>query len=260
MRAQTRHHSPLAALWTALVVFVVLALWQYLSSSGVWNASIVPPPSQAARALWEFRVTLLVDAGVTLAEIVIGFLMTVGLAILFSATLHLLPAFSRDLYAVLILLQCVPLWALAPLLFYWLGPGLLTRLVVVVLMAFFPVVVNTTDGLKQVDRDLTDVFRCIGASKWERFRKLEFPGALVMVLAGSKVTLTMCLIGAVLAEMLIGDMIGLGYRLREASAHFRVDLVFAAVALLSAIALALFALISVTASRLLPWLKFPKEM
>jgi ABC-type nitrate/sulfonate/bicarbonate transport system permease component len=127
-----------------------------------------------------------------------------------------------------------------------------------VLVAFFPVLVNTLEGMERIDRDLMDLFDSLGATSWQKLLRLEFPSALHMVLAGFRVTLTLCLIGAVLAEMVIGDMIGLGYRIKEANAHFRVDLVFGCLALLGVLPSILLWILSLLSHRLQPWLPATK--
>jgi len=218
-----------------LLCFALLALWQLMVTGRVWDSTIVPSPIRTVAAAWEFRTVLARDFVVTSAEVSLGFLVTVSASLTAAIMLHLLKGRLRGFYGLLIVLQSVPLWAIAPVLFYWTGPGLTTRLLVIVLTAFFPVLVNTVEGLRRIDQELSDVFDSMNAGVWQKLYRLEIPSVLYMVLAGSQVTLTMCLIGAVLAEMLVGDMVGLGYRIKAANAHFRIDLVFASVALLGVI-------------------------
>lgn len=248
--------SRVAASWgQSLVLLVGMTLaWHLLVSSGVWDSTIVPSPVGTARAIWEFRVVLARDTAVTFGEILLGFALTVVASLVAAVIIHTTPRLSRGVYGLLVILQCVPLWAIAPVLFYWTGPGLVTRLVVIVLVAFFPVLVNTLEGLQRIDRDLMDLFDSLGATTGQKLLRLEIPSALYMVLAGFKVTLTLCLIGAVLAEMVIGDLIGLGYRIKQANAHFRVDLVFGCLVLLGVLASILLSGLSLLSQRLQPWL------
>ena len=256
MRIRTTGESLNAMSWLPLLVVaaVLVSVWHLLTTRNYWDPTIVPPPAKVLAAAWQYRSVLTLDTVVTLGEVVLGFIMTVAAALASAIVLHLLPRVSKGVYGILIVVQSVPLWAIAPVLFYWTGPGLLTRLIVIVLVAFFPVLVNTMAGLRNIDRDLRDLFDSMNATRWQKLRMLEVPSAIRVMLAGFKITLTMCVIGAVLAEMLIGDMVGLGYRVRAANAHFRVDLVFASVAIMALIVVGLFALLTLLANKYQPWL------
>jgi ABC-type nitrate/sulfonate/bicarbonate transport system permease component len=233
---------------------VVAALWEVLVRVHVWNPTFVASPSRILAAIWDFRQILWGDLIFTFVWILLGFLATVISAGLTAMALHILPeAFSRPIYGVLVILQCVPVFAVVPALAYWTGVGKLTRLIIIVLVAFFPILVNTLDGLRSIDSELIDLFDSMNASKSKKLLLLETPSALQMVIAGLKVTLTLCAIGAVVAEMTIGERIGLGYRPREASDHFRMDEVFAAIILLVIVVLVLYKLLGFGARKLQPW-------
>jgi NitT/TauT family transport system permease protein/putative hydroxymethylpyrimidine transport system permease protein len=235
------------------MVVAIIVSWHFLVTHNIWDSTIVPSPARTLAAAIEFRSELAKDLMVTLVEVAAGFLITVASALLSAVALRLLPSISKPAYSLLVILQCIPLWGIAPILFYWAGPGLLARLIVITLVAFFPVLVNTLEGMQDIDLELSDLFTSMDASRWQRLSLLEMPSALYMILAGAKVTLTLCVIGAVFAEMLIGDMIGLGYRIKEANAHFRIDLAIAAVILLAAMTLLIFSILTFLSGRLQPW-------
>jgi NitT/TauT family transport system permease protein len=235
-----------------LCIFLV-AVWSVLVARKVLQPTIVPSPSQTILAALEFRDTLAADFLATLWEVILGFLITVGLAMVAAIALHVLPRLSQAMYGLLLVLQSVPLFAVAPVLFSVFGSGLGIRLIVIILVAFFPVLVNTAEGLRRIDPELLDLFGSMNATTWQKLMLLEIPSALAMVFAGSKITLTMCVIGAVLAEMLVGDMTGLGYRIKSANAFFRADLVFACIALLSLMSVVLYALLTLSERRFQPW-------
>jgi NitT/TauT family transport system permease protein len=248
-RAHSRHRK---WVYPLLVGICLIALWQLVATLNIWDPSIVPSPTGTLSALWEFGGDLIWDSLFTLAEVVSGFFVTVVVALFVATVLHVCPDLSEGVYGYIVILQNVPLFAIAPILFLWTGPGFCTRLIIIVLVAFFPVLVNTMDGLRRIDRELLDLFDSMKATRTQKLLRLEMPSALHMVLAGSKITLTMCVIGAVLAEMLVGDMIGLGYRIKQANAHFNVNEVFAALALLSVTGIGLFLLFTWLARRVLP--------
>jgi ABC-type nitrate/sulfonate/bicarbonate transport system permease component len=229
-------------------------VWQLLVIGFNLNQAFAPSSSKVIRALWDFRGLFLKDTVFTFVWVVVGFLVTVVIATGAAIVLHLMPqALSRPVYGMLVILQSVPVFAIAPALYYWTGVGKLLRLVIIVLVAFFPVLVNTADGLRSIDRELLDLFESMNATKWQRLKHLEVPSALQMIVAGLKITVTMCVIGVVVAEMIVGEMIGLGYRPKEASAHFRLDEVMAAVVLLAVIVVALYGLVALITRRLQPW-------
>jgi ABC-type nitrate/sulfonate/bicarbonate transport system permease component len=232
---------------------IIVAIWDLMVRFGIWNSTIVPSPKTTIDAIREFRSVLWRDTGVTLTEVVIGFLVTTMCAMGIAIWVHIAPRVSRGVYSLLIILQSIPVWGIAPIIFYWAGAGLMTRIIVIILIAFFPVLVNTVEGLRTIDHELVDVFDSMNATVSQKLVLLELPNALHMVIAGSKITLTMCLIGAMFAEMLVGDMVGLGYRIREANAHFRIDLVFASVAVMSVMIMVLYGALAVIERRLQPW-------
>jgi len=254
-RSRGVQFTPLLTTAQPIVICALLVgAWDGMVRWGIWDSTIVPSPLRTIDAAWEFHTTLIHDFGITLIEVVSGFAITVCLSIFLAVIIHLYPRRTSGTYSLLVILQAVPLWAVAPVLFYWIGPGLAARLVVIVLVAFFPVIANTVEGLRRTDSELFDLFESMNATARQRLMILEFPSALNMVCVGSKITLTMCLIGAVLSEMLIGDMVGLGYRIREANAHFRIDLVFASIASLSLMMISLYSLLGVIVRKLQPWI------
>jgi ABC-type nitrate/sulfonate/bicarbonate transport system permease component len=190
-----------------------------------------------------------------------GFVLTVFLSFVIAVLLHLVPKVSSLLFDVLVMLQSIPLFAIAPVLFYFTGRGhtTLDQLITIILAAFFPVLVTTVDGLTRVDRDLIDVFNAMNATRWQKLVKLEIPSALYSVIAGSKITLTMCVIGTVLAEMLVGEQRGLGFRIKEANAMMNMGGVFASLILLAILTIVLFGALTFIAELAQPWASSEEE-
>lgn len=238
-----------------LILLLIIGFWGLIVHLHIWKATIVPSPIATLNALAEYRTQFLGDFLYTLGLICEGFLFTILAALGISVGLHLLPKISKAIYSLAVILQSVPLFAVAPIIFYFVGRDnmRLGQLITIFLTSFFPVFVNTTEGLQRTDRDLKDVFISMNANKWQRLTRLELPTALHMILAGMKVTLTMCVIGAVIAEMMIGDLKGLGFRIKDANAHMNMPEVFAGLFLLACLTMLLFIILGTIAGILQPW-------
>jgi ABC-type nitrate/sulfonate/bicarbonate transport system permease component len=231
---------------------------------GVWETAVrvaetprwlLPPPSAITRTLVEDRALLLDNARVTLVEVLLGFAVALVVGILLAAAIDSSAILSRAVYPLVIASQTVPIPALAPLLLIWLGYGLSPKVLVTALVAFFPIVVNTVDGLRATDGEVLALLRSMGAGRWTRFRLARLPSALPYVFSGARIAVAVSVIGAVIAE-LIASSAGLGYLLVRATAQFQTARVFAAVLLLSLIGVGLFALVALAERLLLPWRRY----
>ena len=148
--------------------------------------------------------------------------------------------------------QTIPIVVLAPILVILLGYGLMPKLVIVALICFFPIVVNGLDGLRSVDDDFIHMMRTLDANRWAIFRRVEFPGALPSIFSGMRIAATFAAIGAVFGEW-SGASAGLGYVILQATPNLQTARIFAAIVILTLIAMALFALVSLLERIFVPW-------
>jgi putative hydroxymethylpyrimidine transport system permease protein len=155
-------------------------------------------------------------------------------------------------YPLLIGSQTIPIVVLAPILVILLGYGILPKLVIVALICFFPIVVNGLDGLRAVDDDFIHMMRTLDATRWGIFRRIEFPAALPAIFSGMRIAATFASIGAVFGEW-SGASAGLGFVMLAATPNLQTARIFAAILILTIIALALFALVSLLERLLVPW-------
>ncbi len=162
---------------------------------------------------------------------------------------------NRALYPIIIASQTIPIPALAPLLLVAFGYGLEPKVIVTALVGFFPIVVNTVEGLRSTDRDVVNLLRSFGASQGKVFRLAEFPSSLPSIFAGARIAVAICVIGAVFGE-LVGARAGLGYLMIRAIAQFETPRMVAAIVLLSVMSTALFAAVGLIERALLPWRKY----
>ncbi|MBI4220948.1 MAG: ABC transporter permease [Chloroflexi bacterium] len=176
---------------------------------------------------------------ITVQEILLGF----GVAALIGVALAMAIAYSRTLersiYPYVIASQTIPIITIAPLLLVWVGPGQTSKVIVVALISFFPIVVNAVDGLRSAEAEMYDMFRTLGATRRQIFSKLQVPAAMPYLLSGLKIAAVVSVIGAVIGEW-VGARGGLGWLMRLSAPQFHTSRVFAAIFVLSAIGVGLF--------------------
>jgi NitT/TauT family transport system permease protein/putative hydroxymethylpyrimidine transport system permease protein len=240
--------------WLAPVALVAALIggWELLARLGSVQDYLLPAPSEVVSALWHDRDLLAPDAWVTAREVLLGFALALVAGVGIALALHLSPLVRRALYPLVVASQAVPVVVIAPILVIWFGFGMTPKLIVIALICFFPVVVNTLDGLQGVDRDQVKMLRTLGASRLDLLRRLEFPAALPFLFSGAKVAVAVAVIGAVFGE-LVGSDAGLGHAIQVGTAQLETARVFAAVLILSAMAIALFGLLALVERRALPW-------
>jgi putative hydroxymethylpyrimidine transport system permease protein len=240
------------------IVALLLGAWELAARLDViadalkLEPFLVPAPSDIAQALWQDRELLIENTWVTLQEVLAGFALSVAAGVAFAVVLHLSPTLRRAFYPLLVASQTVPIVVLAPILVVWLGFGIGPKLAIIALICFFPVTVNTLDGLGAVDPDLMKMMRTLDASRWQTLRRIEAPTALPYLFSGAKIAVAIAVIGAVFGEW-AGSSSGLGHLIQEASAQLQTDRTFAAVVVLSAIAITLFALLAALERRVAWW-------
>jgi putative hydroxymethylpyrimidine transport system permease protein len=241
-----------------VIVVVLLGLWQLAASLDVIASALniepflVPSPSEIAQSLWADRSLLADNGWVTLQEVLAGFALSVVAGVAFAVVLHLSPLLRRAFYPLLIASQTVPIVVIAPILVVWLGFGIGPKLVIIALICFFPITVNTLDGLRSVDPDLLKMMRTLDAGRLQTLRRVEGPSALPYFFSGAKIAVAVAVIGAVFGEW-AGSSSGLGHLIQQASAQLQTARTFAAVVVLSALAIVLFGLLAVIERRVAWW-------
>jgi putative hydroxymethylpyrimidine transport system permease protein len=238
-----RKHGPAGALLLGLLLF-----WEIACRLFGVPPFILPTPSRIALALWEWRGPLLLEhLPVTLTEVLVGLAVSLALGSLAAVAMHLSPVVKRVLYPLLVASQTIPIIAMSPIFLFWFGYSLTQKVAVVVLITFFPVAVNTFDGLRSADPELLEWMRAAGASRWRILRMVEGPAALPAFFTGLKIAATVSVIGAVIGEWL-GGQAGLGVFGRRAASNLKSPELFASVILLALLGIALF-LLAVWAER-----------
>jgi ABC-type nitrate/sulfonate/bicarbonate transport system permease component len=235
----------------ALVAAILVAWEAYVRVAGI-EPVVLPAPSRIATALWDFRGDALRHGIPTVLETVTGFLIAVGLAIAAAVAMDRLPVVRRSVEPILVTSQTIPVVAVAPLFLLWFGFGVLPKVLVVVLVTFFPIVVALLDGFGSASRDASDLLRSYGATDWQAFRKLRWPTALPSFFTGLRIAVVYAVIGAVFGEY-VGAREGLGIWMQLSQNSFRTDLVFAAIVVTSLVSLALYAVVGLIRRATIPW-------
>jgi ABC-type nitrate/sulfonate/bicarbonate transport system permease component len=242
----------------ALLLAALVGAWQVAADTGALAAALnlepflVPSPSEIASSLWENRSLLAENAWVTLREVLLGFVFAVVVGLGFAVALHLSETLRRASYPLLIASQTIPIIAIAPILVVWLGFGIWPKLAIVTLVCFFPITINTLDGLRATEPDAIKLMRTLDASRWQILRRVEAPGALPYAFSGARIAAVFTTIGALFGEW-VGSDSGLGHQILIDNGQLETARVFAAVVVLSAIALGLFGLIALAERRIVTW-------
>lgn len=235
-----------------LVVLGLVGCWEaYTDLSGI-DDFVLPAPSQVATALYDDRVLLWDNFGVTASEIGIGIALALAVGLAAALALHFSPLLRRALYPLFVGSQTLPIPIVAPLLIVWFGFGLTPKIAIVALVCFFPIVVPTLDALQRVDADQRKLMRTFGASRWQTFRFVEAPFALPGLFTGAKLSVAVATIAAVLAET-AGSEDGLGHLVRQALPQFETARAYAAVLILAGFAVVLFGLLAIAERRVVFW-------
>ena len=236
----------------ALLGLFVLLAWHVVAVRSGLSAFILPSPLRVAGAAWETRHLLSQAVGTTLLETAVGLAVALLLGVALAACMDLVGFLRRALYPILVASQTVQILAIAPLLIIWFGFGLLPKVIIVVLVCFFPLAVNTADGLASADPDLVALLQAMGATRRQIWRLVRMPSALPSFFSGLRIAVTYSVVGATIGEW-VGGSGGLGlYMLRSKNA-LATDQVFVAIVITSAISIALFTLVYLIERASLPW-------
>jgi NitT/TauT family transport system permease protein len=241
---------------TVSISFLLLLVgWQFLVTVGGYDRFILPAPvdvlNQLALVVTDGR--LLKHTLYTFSEVVPGLLIGCLIAIPLGYLLVKSPLAERLLSPYLIASQAIPVIAIAPLLTIWVRSTYWSRVLVAVLVVFFPILVNSIAGMRSVPEELYELMNSLRGTRWQIFRKLELPASLPILLAGLKVGATLAVIGALVGEFVQPKSQGLGFMLITARYQFRTDLVFVILLTLAAMALGLYGVVSLMEKRLLRW-------
>jgi NitT/TauT family transport system permease protein len=232
---------------------LLIALWTFLCVYGNVPTVVLPTPDKVLNAFIA-RFDLIVSEGwITLKETLYGFILALVIGIPMAVAVANSRPLNLMFYPLLIGLQSVPKVALAPIVLVWLGTGIESKLAIVWLVAFFPIIVDTVAGLRSTPRELLELARSLRASPMQVFLKVQLPAALPFIFTGAKVAITLAVIGAVIGEF-IGSSEGLGFLLLSATSQLDSPLAFAALFALSFLGMFVYLMVELAERLAAPWL------
>ena len=227
-----------ANLPAAILVFALLILWQMLAM-GMDAAYILPTPIQVLQKLWELRGPLFTaHLPATMSVVAIGLIISIVLGMALAILMDASPVAEKALYPLVIASQTIPTTALAPLFVLWFGYSIWSKVLVTVLMTFFPVTITVFDGFRSVRTEMKELMFCMGADERQMFMKLKLPAVLPFFFSALKMAVPLSVIGAAIGEWL-GAQSGLGYFSRRMMTQLDGAGVFAPILLLSVAAMLL---------------------
>ena len=232
----------------------VLAVWVVASNQGWVSERILPPPAEVLESWWNLASKgILADhLGVTLWEVFAGFVIGAAGGFIIAVVASFWADFRSVVWPYMVALQVTPRVAIAPLLFIWLGFGALPKIVLAATICFFPVLINSLTGLTLVDEEADQLFRSLGATRSQRFFRLALPGALPVIFAGLKTSISLALIGAIVGEF-VSAQEGLGLLIQRFSFQLNTSAAYAVLLTLTVIGLVLYGLMELADRWIVYW-------
>lgn len=238
----------------AAVMLLLLFFWQVVTMLKIYPAFIVPPPLDVAEKFYIVLIDgrLWIHTQATLSAVLSGLAVGVSLGLILGYFIAKHRLLEDSLAPVIIALQSTPIVAYAPLLVIWFGSGPTSKIVTSALIVFFPTLMNTVVGIRNVPMPLHDLMRALRASRWQTFTKLEVPAATPVLIGGLKISATLAVIGAVVGEFISANA-GLGFLITLARSQYDTALVIVAVLTLAIIARILYWLVTLLERHVLAW-------
>ena len=244
----------LNALLPAAVFVALIAGWWAAVEIAKVPSYLLPPPQDVLPRIVADHRSFVEHSWVTIQEILLGFALSVVTAIPLGLLIALSLMAKRMLYPLLVFIQLVPKIAVAPLFVVWLGFGLTSKVMLTLLLTFFPLLLASMAGFQSLDQRLLYLTRSMGATTWQTFRYLRFPAALPVIFGGLKTSATIAATAAIVAEF-VGSNKGLGYILLQGTANLDTTRVFAVLFLLTIIGLGLNLIVEAFEYFLAPWMR-----
>ena len=242
-----------------LLLVVVVLVWEY---GVIWldvPTYILPPPSRIAFAMWQGLDAGIFDrggywlhAGVTVAEVLLGFFIGSGVGLILGTVISQFRILEATLRVYLVAIQSLPKVALAPIIVMWFGFGLTSKVVIICLLTFFPLLITSMAGFKAVDAERLELMRALGARPWQIFWKVRFPSALPYIFAGLDMAAVLAVVGAVVGEF-VGAQRGLGTLILSMNAQMDTAGTFSVFIILAIVGVVMYQAMRIIERRFLFW-------
>ena len=237
-----------------LFIILVIAIWQLIVDSGMIARYILPSPWDVITICITILPEIKEHIYTTLQEAITGLLVAVSLSVVLAVLMDNFTIVRKALQPLLVISQTIPIMVLAPLFVMWFGFGVLPKVMVVILVCFFPIAVSLLEGLGSMDQDLLNLMKSMKANRWQIFYLAKFPASLGSFFSGLKIAATYSIIGAVIGEWM-GGKSGLGVYMTRVRQSFALDKVFAAILVIIILSMILFKIIELIQFLVMPWKK-----
>lgn len=244
----------LGSVLSFLLLLVLLGGWQYSVRAGWVPAFVLPAPSDIATRIVADVLDPVIwyDCLYTLTEIVVGFLIAFSCGLIVGTFVALVPLVDRIVTPYIVALQTIPKVAIAPVLIIWFGFGIASKIVIVALISFFPILVNVVLGFRTINPRQLVLMKVLDASSWQVFCKVRLPNALPSIMAGVHIAMILSVIGAIVGEFL-GSPYGLGAQIMQRQAAMDVVGVYSVLAILTSIGIILNTIVKMISRKLVFW-------
>lgn len=233
-------------------IAALLLIWEISSRIQVVPTYILPAPTTIIITLITNLPTMKEHILVTLMEALVGFMVSVVLAVFIAITMDGIPMVKKAIYPLIITSQTVPIITIAPLFAIWFGFGYLPKIVIVALVCFFPITISMLEGLASVEDDLLNLIKSMGAGKVQLYTTVKLPAAMPSFFSGLKISGTYSITGATIGEW-VGGKNGLGVYMLRVKSSFATDKVFASIILITLLSIGMLKIISYTERKCMPW-------
>lgn len=245
-------------LYPVASVAAILVLWECLSYFQIVPDFMLPSPGQTVSAFIRDFPLLMSHTKVTLIETLLGTLLGIAIGLTAAFLMDQSDVAYKAMYPLIVLTQTIPAVAIAPLLVLWFGYRMMPKIVLIVLITFFPIAIGVLDGFRSCDPDAINLMRSMGATQKQIFRHIKIPQALPNFFSGLRLTVAYAVVGAVLAEWL-GGFAGLGVYMTRVKKSFSYDKMFAVIFLISIISLLLIWMVNVLQKKCMPWDRYSRN-
>ena len=239
-------------IWPIISLLLLLVIWQLVSTMEVVPKYMLPSPIEVISALISEFPLLMSHAKVTLTEAAVGLSCGIILSFIMSILMDNFKRLYQAFYPLIVITQTIPIIAIAPLLVLWFGYDMLPKIILIVVMTFFPITIGLLNGFKAADRDTIRLLQSMKANKFQIFRYVKLPVSLPYFFAGLRISAAYSIVGAVISEWL-GGFEGLGVYMIRVHKAFAFDKMFAVIFLISILSLLLIKLVDILQKKCMPW-------
>jgi len=240
-----------------IFIIIIIILWQLIVDQGIIARYILPSPLDIMRVCVAIFPTITGHIFTTLQEALTGLAVAIVLSLILAVLMDNFLLIRKALQPLLVISQTIPIMVLAPLFAMWFGFGILPKVIVVILVCFFPIVISLLEGLNSIDQDLLNLMKSMKANRWQIFYLAKFPASLGSFFSGLKIAATYSIIGAVIGEWM-GGKSGLGVYMTRVRQSFAMDKVFAAILIIIALSMVLFKIFELIQYLVMPWKRVMK--